>query len=620
MTGRSRTPGITSRYVWRAFSYLKPYWPFIAGAYFVVFISNGLNVWMPAVIRRIVDSGIRVGVVTEIVRGGILLMGLAVGRGLCTFLSGRWTETASQSVAFDIRNEFHEKLQSLSFSFHDESETGQLLARSVADVDRIRFLTGRAFLHIIQMGTLIVAIAAAMLIMNARLALPTLVVVPILAVSAAFFGSRFRPISMRIRDSEANLTSRLEQNLRGARIVKAFGREQPEIDAFSRLNDRLLDVQRKEASLRSTYLPLMRLIAGVGTLIVLVYGGILVIRSYLTIGELVAFSAYLTQLLVPVRRFGWVITAVSQASASAERIFEILDIKSEIEDSPNATEITDVRGAIRFEHVTFAYTRSDKVLDAIDFQIDPGQRIALLGGTGSGKTSIINLIPRFYDPVDGTVYLDERDIQSVTVKSLRDHIGIVLQDTVLFASSIRENIAFARPGADDEEVIAAAKAARAHEFITQMQNGYDTYVGEMGVTLSGGQKQRISIARAILKDPEILILDDATSSVDTETERLIQEALDVLMEGRTSIIIAQRLSTIRSADLVLVLDRGKIAARGMRSAEETPHEQLLRTSSVYADIFERQLRPEARDGEKGGGESVDGGPREPAYRRKGGSS
>lgn len=592
MADLTTKPSGSARYVFRALTSLAPYWPLILGAYLVVFLANGISIWMPMVIEGIVDDGIRAGVASRIINGSIMLISLALVRGFCTFVSGRWTERASQSVAFDLRNAFHRKLQSLSFSFHDESETGQLLARSVSDVERIRFLTGRAVLHLVQMATLIIGICTAMLIINPALALPTLAIVPFLTFGAFKFGMQFRPLSMKIRDREADLTSGLEQNIRGARVVKAFGREQPEIEAFQSRNNRLLSSQKREAQLRSLFLPLLQFVASIGTLIVIVYGGALVIRGKLTIGELVAFSTYVAQLLVPVRRIGWIIAAIAQASASAERIFEILDLDPEITDQPDATELTEVTGSIEFNHVAFAYSRSNRILDDINLSIAPGERFALIGATGSGKTSVVNLLPRFYDPTEGTITIDGIDIRTVTLASLRAHIGTVLQDTVLFAATIRENIAFGKPGATQSEVEEAARAAGAHEFISSFDWGYETHVGEKGITLSGGQRQRVSIARALLKNPEILILDDATSSVDTEMEQQIQDAMERLMEGRTSIVIAQRLSTIQKADAVVLLHQGRIEAMARRNGSESPHEQLLRTSGRYAEIVERQLKPE----------------------------
>lgn len=562
----------------------------VAGEYLASFLLNGANVWIPIIIRDIVDGGIRAGSTEDVIRGVILLLAVALAKGLFIFLTGIWTERSSQSVAYDLRNQFHSKLQALSFSFHDESETGQLLSRSVQDIDRIRFLTGRAVFNIVGMVTQITAVSVAMFVLSPRLALLTFAVMPFLIVGGLEFGRRFRPLSMRIREKDSALTGRLEQNLRGARIVKAFAREQWEIDQFAKENTELLQIQRKEAKMRSLFGPAMQLLAGAGTLVVLLGGGRMVISGALTLGILVAFMTYLSQLLMPMRRIGWMISAVAQASASAERIFEVLDLESEIQDAPGARELTRVDGHIEFREVTFAYARSNRVLDGVSFRLMPGEKLALLGGTGSGKSSIINLIPRFYDPTSGVVLVDGTDVRSVTVKSLRDQIGIVLQDTVLFASTIGENIAFGLPGASDEQIEAAARAARIHEFITTLPDGYGSRVGEKGVTLSGGQKQRVSIARAILKNPRILILDDATSSVDTDTEQQIQQALQTLMQSRTSVIIAQRLSTIRTADHVLVLQDGRIEASAHRTPEESPHEQLLRSSGTYAEIFARQLR------------------------------
>jgi ATP-binding cassette subfamily B protein len=581
------------RLVCRALACLRPYTRLVAGAYAAVLASTATALWMPIVIRGIVDDGIGRADTQVVLSGCGLLLGLAVVQGLATFVTGRLTETASQNVAFDLRNRFHEKLQSLSFSFHDQAETGQLLARSVGDVDRIRFLTGRAFLHLVQMTALSIGVPVAMVVVERRLGLVALCVVPLFIIGGLGLGRVLRPLSAKVRNQEAQLTSFLEQNLRGARIVKAFGQEETQIAGFGERNLGLLDLQGQDARWRAIYLPLMQFLAGAGTLVVLWYGGRLVIRGSLSPGELVAFLAYLALLTGPCRRLGWVIAAIAEASASAERIFEVLDLRSEVTDAPGAGPLRAVRGHIRFDHVSFGYTRQRRALNDISFEVLPGEKVALLGATGSGKSSVINLIPRFYDPTAGAVLIDGVDIRTVTVKSLRDHIGIVLQDTILFASTVRENLAFGRPEATEAEVEAAARAAHAHEFVAALPEGYATRIGERGVTLSGGQRQRLSLARAILKDPEILILDDATSSVDVETEQLIQQALGRLMRGRTAIIIAQRLSTIRQADRVLLLDRGRIAAVGRRTDSETPHEQLLRTSGLYADLYEQQLRPGA---------------------------
>jgi ATP-binding cassette subfamily B protein len=573
-------------------SYLRPYWWFVVGAYLALLVINGITLAIPLLIRTIIDDGIAKGDMGVILSRVLLLVGLALVRGLFVFLSGRWTEYASQNVAYDLRNDIHDKLQSFSFSYHDQARTGQLLARAISDVDRVRYITGRGILRLVEVVTLTVGIALAMMTMDLRLALLVLLIVPILAFIAWEFGRRYRPLSRVIQQQIAELTARLEENLRGARVVKAFAQEDAEIDRFGQENFRLFGYNIRASRLRSLLLPLLTLIAGAGTVLSLLFGGRLVILGALTIGELVAFTTYASQLQLPVRRLGIVTSGVAQAIAASERVFEILDTQSEVEDLPGALPLGMVKGHVRFEGVSFSYFGLHQVLQGIDFEALPGQVIALLGPTGSGKSTVINLIPRFYDPTQGRILIDGHDIRHVTVDSLRQRVGIVFQDSRLFATSIRENIAFGRPDASEADIRAAARAAAAHEFIMELPEQYDTRVGERGLTLSGGQKQRLAIARALLKDPGILILDDATSSVDVETEAQVQAALGRLMQGRTSFVIAQRLSTIRQADVVLVLDQGQIAARGRRSARFTAHDMLLRTSGLYAQIYERQLRPQ----------------------------
>ncbi len=589
-------PG-SGRVLLRCYRYLRPYARLVAGAYLVLLAINALAILIPQVIRWMVDRGIRTsqaagtqatgGDVAFLGRAALLLLGLALLKGALSFAQGRWTEISSQSVAYDLRNAIHHKLSALSFSYHDRAETGQLLSRAIQDVERIRFLTGRATLRQVEGATLLLGTLAALLAINPRLALLALATMPLLAYVAYRFGRRYRPLALEIQQQLAVLTTRLEQNLRGARVVKAFTQEPAEIARFDRDNDRWFRLSAESARMLALIVPLLDLIASVGTVAIIWYGGSQVIQEQLTLGELVAFTTYLAQLAQPVRRMGMIVPAIAMAASAGERIFEILDADSDVQELPDAKPLPPVRGHVRFEDVSFSYLGRRRVLQKVSLEALPGQVIALLGATGSGKSTIINLIPRFYDPTAGRIMLDGTDIRTVTLNSLRDQIGIVLQETTLFAAPVRDNIAFGRPGASEEEIVAAAQAAQAHEFITEMPDGYGSHVGERGVTLSGGQKQRIAIARALLKDPRVLILDDALSSVDTETERLIQLALERLMEGRTSFVIAQRLSTIRQADCILVLDRGRIAASGT-------HEELLRTSGLYAEIYHRQLRPQER--------------------------
>ncbi len=465
---------------------------------------------------------------------------MTLARGVLAYFQMRWIELQSQGVAYDLRNAIHARLAALSFSYHDRAQTGQLLSRASQDVERIRFLTGRATLRLVEGAVLLVTTSIVLLMMNPQLGFLTLLTLPLLLYRAVAFGKTIRPLSLSIQNQLGVLTTLLEQNLRGARIVKAFAQEDAEIDRFDAANNLWRELAIRSARIEAVQGPQLILISNISTVMVIGYGGLLVIRNQLTLGELVAFTTYLGQLANPVRMFGMIAPVVGMAISSAERVFEILDARSEVEESPDAIPLPAVEGHVRFENVSFSYFGHHKVLDDVTLEARPGQVIALLGTTGSGKSTIINLIPRFYDPTDGRITVDGYDLRDVTLESLRAQIGIVLQETTLFAATIRENIAFGRPDATEEEIIAAAKAAQAHAFISAMPEGYDTPVGERGSTVSGGQKQRIAIARALLMNPRILILDDATSSVDSDTEALIQKALDRLMEGRTSFVIAQR--------------------------------------------------------------------------------
>jgi ATP-binding cassette subfamily B protein len=392
-------------------------------------------------------------------------------------------------------------------------------------------------------------------------------------------------VQMRI----SALNTILQENVAGLKVVRAFGRERDEQVRFSASADALLSQQLKVGRTFSFLFPIVFLIANLGQAAVLYFGGRQIIGGTLTVGEWQKFSLYLAYLFFPMGQLGFIINLMSQASASAHRIFEILDTKNEIEDKPGAIALAGITGRVEFDNVTFRYFKGgEPVLNSVSFDVEPGQTIALLGATGSGKTTIINLLPRFYDVSEGRVLIDGCDVRDVTLESLRAHIGIVLQETTLFSGTIRENIAYGRPDASLDQIVAVARAAAAHEFIMDFPLGYETPVGERGSTLSGGQKQRIAIARALLTDPRILILDDSTSSVDVATEYQIQQALEQLMIGRTSFVIAQRISTVRNADQILVLDRGRIAARGT-------HEELLESSEIYADIYSSQLIDDSTD-------------------------
>ena len=502
-------------------------------------------------------------------------------KGVLNYFEGTLSEVASQNVAFDLRNAIQKKLTQLSFSFHDQSETGELLSRAVQDVERIRFLTGRATVRIMDGVLLLIVTSIILIVMDWKLGLLVLATMPVLVYRALHFGVRFRPLSLLVQKQLARLTTTVEQNLRGMREVKAYVQEDAEIARFDCENDRWFDLSAKSAQMQAVNLPLLFLIANLGTVAIILYGGSQVIAGQLTIGEIIAFITYLGQLIEPVRRLGMIIPAVAIAGSSAERIFDTLDTVSEVQDEPGAVPLGQLEGNVIFEHVSFSYG-AKKVLNDIDFNVKAGQTVALLGSTGSGKSTIISLIPRFYDPTEGRILVDGCDIRKATLHSLRSQIGIVMQDATLFAGSFRDNIAFGSETASESDVLHAAQSAQAHEFIIRTPQGYATRIGERGVTLSGGQRQRLAIARALLLDPKILILDDATASVDAETEHLIQLAFQNLIRGRTTFVIAHRLSTVRNADLIMVMEKGRISASGT-------HETLLSSSRLYSEIYNRQL-------------------------------
>ena len=514
---------------------------------------------------------------------GLIIVLFAVARGLFSFAQAYLSQVLSENIAFDLRNDIYSKIQRLSFSYHDRNQTGQLMIRATDDVERLRIFLGQGLLIALQAFLLLTVTLVLLFFTNIQLTLAVLPILPLAVILFGVFGAIAQPLFAEVQVRLSKVNTVLQENLSGLKVVKSFVSEKREYDKFVGSQDSLVDQRIKISRIFSFLFPVIFLIANLGQGAVLYFGGRQMINGTLTLGEWQKFSLYLVYIFLPMGQLGFIISLMAQASASANRIFEILDAKNEVEDKPNAETLPTIHGNVEFENVTFRYfSGGDPVLKGISLSAKAGQRIALLGGTGSGKTTIINLIPRFYDVSEGSVKIDGHDVRDVTIESLRNRIGIVLQETTLFNGTIRENIAFGRPNASDEEVMDAAKAAAAHDFIVSFPDGYNTMVGERGSTLSGGQKQRIAIARALLLNPQILILDDSTSSVDMNTEELIQNALDKLMEGRTSFVIAQRISTVLSADEIIVLEKGEIVARGS-------HHTLLENSPVYAEIYHSQL-------------------------------
>ena len=519
----------------------------------------------------------------DLIVGGIVLVVFGIVFGVFAFLQAYWAEKNSQAVAYDLRNDLFAKIQRLSFSYHDRNQTGQLMIRATDDVEKVRLFIGQGLIQlvgafILLSGTLIIIFST-----NAKLAIVTVWILPVALILFFVFGSLARPLFTRIQQKLSVLNTTLQENMAGIKVIKSFTREKSEQDKFGQQADQLMRQQIVVSRVFAFLIPVIFLVANLGQATTLYAGGIQIVHGTLTIGDWQEFSLYLIFMFLPIAQFGFIITQFSQASASATRIFEILDAKSDVTDKPEAVALPKVEGHIKFENVGFRYFGAgDPVLKNVSFDTLPGQVVALLGATGSGKTTIINLLPRFYDPTEGRITIDGHDLRDLSLQSLRAQIGIVLQETTLFLGTIRDNIAFGKPDATQEDIIAAAKAAAAHDFIMEFPDGYDTRVGERGTTLSGGQKQRIAIARALLLSPHILILDDSTSSVDLSTEAQIQEALDKLMKGRTSFVIAQRISTVMNADLILVMDKGEVVARGK-------HNELMEESEIYAEIYSSQL-------------------------------
>jgi len=565
---------------------LVPYWRPTLGALFSLLLVNTANLLTPQLLRILIDEGIQpldMGVVWLVV-GGLVVAALI--RGGFNFLQRYWSEIASQGVAFDFRNAIFEKLQTLSFSYHDQSQTGKLMTRMTSDVEMVRMFVGRGFVMLLSAVLMLLGTMGFMLSMSWKLAGVVFLILPAIFLLFSIFIRRIMPVFQRVQEKLSTLNSILQENLAGMRVVKAFAREMYEIERYNKQNQSLLDENIHLVNLTSTLFPLIFMTANFTTVGVVWIGGLLVIGETLSLGGLVAFIGYISYLLQPVFMMGMIGAMLSRAEASGKRIFEVIDAESEVKEKPDARPLPDLEGRVTFDNVSFRYVGGqDDVIHNLSFEAQPGDTVAILGQTGAGKSSIINLIPRFYDVTSGSVKVDGHDVRDVTIDSLRTQIGIVLQESTLFSGTIRENIAYGRPGAEEEEIISAANAAQAHDFIARLPEGYDTLVGERGVGLSGGQKQRVAIARALLVDPRILILDDSTSSVDAETEYKIQQALKDLMMGRTSFVIAQRISTVRDADTILLLDNGQLAARGT-------HRDLLQKSELYVDILETQFESE----------------------------
>jgi len=540
----------------------------------------------PQLFRWGIDQGIAAKNLGVVLSSAGLMVVAAIARGLFNFGQSFWAESVSQGVAYDLRNRIFSKIQNLSFSYHDQSQTSQLLTRVTSDIEQIRTFLSTSLMQVISGIITLISIATILLIMNWQLALITLTVVPMSGWLMAQFLSKNNGLFRQVQEQLGDLNAVLQENLFGIRVVKAFVRESTEMERYTTLNQSLIATNLKTIrAIRNTF-PFIFLLSNLVTVVVIGYGGAAVIGDRFSIGELVAFNSYLLLILQPVLLIGFAAPAIAQAIASAERVYEVVDAKIEIRDRPNAIPFETCGGRITFENVYFRYPGSaTETLKGVTFETKPKELIAILGMTGSGKSTIMNLLPRFYDVTRGAVRIDGQDVRDFTLKSLRSHIGIVFQESTLFSGTIRENIAYAKPDAPLSAVIEVAKTAQMHDFISGLPDGYNTIVGEHGVGLSGGQKQRIAIARTLLTNYSILILDDSTSAVDARTAIQIQAALDDLIHQKacTTFVIAQRISTIQNADRILLMNKGQLVDSGT-------HKELMQNSTLYGAILESQVK------------------------------
>ena len=563
---------------------LRPYWKQVALAILALLLTTTLQLVIPTIIQEVIDVGLAEGDLQYLGGAALWILAIGVVRAVIFFWQRYLSVWVAQKISFDLRNRLYDHIQRLSFSYHDRAQTGQLISRCIEDVRSTNEFMGLGVVELFQITLLISGIAILLFRANVQLAIISMLpMIPLLLMTTQF-GKRISKLFFYVDEALGELSARLQENVTGAQVVRAFAREPYEIERFDQANRRLYVTRVQTFGEFAKVFPTTQLLVTLGTILILWFGGNMVLDGELTIGEVVAFNAYLLIMATPAQQLAWMVNMGGEAAAGMKRIFQVLDTPHEIATPPGAVTLPPLEGRVEFRGVRFCYQGElNYALQDIDLLVEPNQVIALIGATGSGKTSLINLIPRFYDVEEGEVLVDGHDVRKVDLPSLRRQIGIVLQSSLLFSDSVAENIAFGRPDATDEEIIQAAKAAQAHEFVSVLPEGYNTIVGERGTTLSGGQRQRVSIARALLMDPRILILDDSTSSVDMETEYLIQQALNRLMAGRTTFVIAHRLSTVKRADLILVLDDGRIVQRGT-------HEELLEGDGLYREIYELQLK------------------------------
>ncbi len=573
----------------RLLAYAFPYWRVALLAQICVAGAAGFMLLMPILVQRAIDTGLNIqndvatGEKSTLVWIGVAIVAVSVLRGAFAYGQTYVGEWLASTVAYDVRNDIYNHLQRLSFAYHDKAQTGQIMSRATQDVEAVRMFISIGILRILYLLILITAAMVLITLVSWELALIAGVFVVIVAARSIYVALKLRPIWMQVQNMQGRLGTVLQENLSGMRVVKAFAREEEESRKFAREANDLFDVSYSANRIQAYNQPILTGIWMLSMVAVGWFGAYQIDQGALTGGELTKVMLFLTILQMPVRMLGFIIMMFARAQSAGERIYDILDAESAVQEKPNPVDLKELEGHVVFENVGFSYDAISPVLRGVDIEAKPGEVIALLGPTGSGKSTVVNLMPRFYDVTEGSIKIDGVDIRDATLKSLRENIGTVQQDVFLFSATIRDNIAYGVVDATQEEVERVAKAARLHDYIISQPEGYDTWVGERGLTLSGGQRQRIVIARTLLTDPKILILDDSTSSVDAETEHLIQQALSEVMKDRTTFVIAQRLKTLQTADQILVLERGRIVQRGT-------HEELIEEEGLYREIYDLELR------------------------------
>lgn len=567
----------------RLLNYVRPYLPRLLLAVLCTCLAAGCNLYLPWIIKDVVDKVLVQKDVRMLYLIAASIVVVFIIRGLFFYGQSYLMSWVGQRVVIDIRGAIFRKLQRLSMSFYDKNKTGTIMSYVTNDVAALQVAMVDKAVELVTEGLVLIGSIAAMLWLDWKLTLFTFCTFPVVLWFMDFFGKKIRRNGGRIQECTAELTSVLQEVVSSARVVKSFVREDYEIKRFDAQNMTDFYANMKNIKLNALLTPTVELVAAIGVTVVMWYGGMSVINGAITAGSLVAFLVYAVNIANPIKRLTKVVASIQQALAAGERVFGILDLEENIKELPSAKLLPPVQGYVEFKHVDFSYNEDEQVIEDLSFKVNRGQIVAIVGPSGAGKSTIASLLPRFYDVTNGNIVIDGMDIRDVTLNSLREQVGIVPQETLLFNGSVYDNILYGRLDATKEEVEAAAKAANAHDFIMGLPEGYDTMLGDRGVNISGGQRQRISIARAILKNPQILILDEATSALDTESERIVQEALDRLMVGRTSFVIAHRLSTIKNADRILVMEKGRLV-------EDGSHEELMAQEGLYAHLYRIQYR------------------------------